>query len=281
MTASDRPEGSDSRSDEDADRTVVITDAAEDNADAAGSAAQRGESDSAAQTDAQRDGIETPPPWQRSTATAGAAATEASTDAGAADTAVAGETASAGDTAGLADTAGSPNAATGSTGSVHDQDTVRTQLPGTEQQRTSVSFNSGSNTGGGAGGTTTARRPSRGPRRASLNVKRVDPWSVLKLALVLSIALFIVWMIAVAVLYGVLDGMGVWDNLNSGISDLTQTEDTATEPLIGAASVFGVALIVGAINIVLITALSTVAAFVYNVAADFAGGLEVTLSERE
>lgn len=148
--------------------------------------------------------------------------------------------------------------------------------------RTTVSFGGGS-LGRSAGGTgaSTSRRPSRGPRRASLQVKRVDPWSVLKLALVLSIALFFVWMIAVAVLYGVLDGMGVWDQLNGTFTELTQADKAASEPLISAGRVFGVAAAIGLINVVLLTALATVAAFIYNVASDFAGGVEVTLSERE
>ncbi|WP_420810129.1 DUF3566 domain-containing protein [Halopolyspora algeriensis] len=155
-------------------------------------------------------------------------------------------------------------------------------------ERTTVSFAGGadaagstasrSSASGSAGG---ARRPSRGPRRASLQIRRVDPWSVLKLALVLSVAMFFVWMIAVAVLYGVLGGMGVWDQLNGTFSDLTQPENTIGEPLISAGRVFGAASIVGAVNIVLMTALATVGAFIYNVAADFAGGAEVTLSERE
>ncbi|MDR7302006.1 DUF3566 domain-containing protein [Haloactinomyces albus] len=149
-------------------------------------------------------------------------------------------------------------------------------------ERTTVSF-----TGSGPGRSSSsapasgARRPSRGPRRASLQLKRLDPWSVLKLALVLSVAMFFVWMIAVAVLYGVLGGMGVWEQLNGTFSELTQPENTVGEPLISAGRVFGAASIIGAVNIVLMTALATVAAFIYNVAADFAGGVEVTLSERE
>ncbi len=126
-----------------------------------------------------------------------------------------------------------------------------------------------------------ARRPGRGPRRASLQVKRVDPWSVLKLALVLSVALFFVWLVAVGVLYGVLNGMGVWDKINNTANDLLQGNEPSGDPLISAGRVFGVAAIVGAVNIVLFTALATVGAFVYNVSADLAGGLEVTLSERE
>jgi hypothetical protein len=127
------------------------------------------------------------------------------------------------------------------------------------------------------------RRPGRGPRRASLQVKRFDPWSVLKLTLVLGVAMFFVWLVAVGLLYTVLDGMGVWDKLNGTYSSLVSAEgaDAPAEPLISAGRVFGVAAIVGMINIVLLSALATVCAFIYNVSADLAGGLEVTLSERE
>jgi hypothetical protein len=126
------------------------------------------------------------------------------------------------------------------------------------------------------------RRPGRGPRRASLQVRRVDPWSVLKLAFVLSVALFFVWLVAVGVLYGVLDGMGVWDRVNGTYNEFAQGSGTGSSgPLITASRVFGIAAIIGAINIVLFTALATVGSFVYNVSADLAGGLEITLAERE
>ncbi|MDQ0378204.1 DUF3566 domain-containing protein [Amycolatopsis thermophila] len=127
------------------------------------------------------------------------------------------------------------------------------------------------------------RRPGRGPRRASLQIKRFDPWSVLKLSLVLGVALFFVWLVAVGVLYTVLDGMGVWDKLNGTYSSLVSGDQAgvSNEPLISAGRVFGIAAILGAINIVLLSALATVSAFIYNVSADLAGGLEVTLSERE
>jgi hypothetical protein len=126
------------------------------------------------------------------------------------------------------------------------------------------------------------RRPGRGPRRANLQIKRFDPWSVLKLSLVLGVALFFVWLVAVGVLYAVLDGMGVWDKLNGISSEILQpTDGGGGEPLISAGRVFGVAAIIGAVNIVLFSALSTVGAFIYNVSADLAGGLEVTLAERE
>ncbi|PPK68108.1 DUF3566 domain-containing protein [Actinokineospora auranticolor] len=138
----------------------------------------------------------------------------------------------------------------------------------------------------GAGAATQAppsalRRPGRGPRRANLQIKRFDPWSVLKLSLVLGVALFFVWLVAVGALYAVLDGMGVWDKVNGISSELLNNAEGNNGPLISAGRVFGIAAIIGAINIVLFSALATVGAFVYNVSADLAGGLEVTLAERE
>ncbi|WP_415830140.1 DUF3566 domain-containing protein [Kibdelosporangium persicum] len=158
--------------------------------------------------------------------------------------------------------------------------------------RTTVNLGTGSGSvpGGMAGAAQRAgtappsalRRPGRGPRRANLQIKRFDPWSVLKLSLVLGVALFFVWLVAVGVLYAVLDGMGVWDKVNGTANELfSANANAAAEPLISAGRVFGVAAIIGAVNIVLFSALATVAAFVYNVSADLAGGLEVTLAERE
>lgn len=154
--------------------------------------------------------------------------------------------------------------------------------PGTEAGRTTVNLGVGAAGTGRMGAPSALRRPGRGPRRASLQVKRVDPWSVLKLAFVLSVALFFVWLVAVGVLYGVLDGMGVWDKLNGTYTEFAQSTTSGSNgPLITAGRVFGIAAVIGAVNIVLITALATVGAFVYNVSADLAGGLEVTLAERE
>jgi hypothetical protein len=100
---------------------------------------------------------------------------------------------------------------------------------------------------------------------------------------VLSIALFFVWMVAVGVLYGVLSGLGVFDTLNDLIGQLS-TVSGAEEgggEVISAGVVFGGAAVIGAVNIVLLTALCTVTAFVYNLCSDLVGGLEVTLAERE
>ncbi len=133
---------------------------------------------------------------------------------------------------------------------------------------------------GSAWGSVRAVR-NRPPRQAALQLKRLDPWSVLKLALVLAVVLFFIWLVAVGVLYGVLGGMGVWDRLNGTYADLVSGSAPTGSPLISAGRVFGLAAVVGAINSLLFAVAITVGAFVYNVSADLVGGIEVTLSERD
>ena len=47
----------------------------------------------------------------------------------------------------------------------------------------------------------------------------------------------------------------------------------------GFGKVLSISLLIGAIDVVLITALSTIGAFLFNLAASLAGGLQVTVAE--
>jgi hypothetical protein len=123
-------------------------------------------------------------------------------------------------------------------------------------------------------------RRARGPVRASMQVRRIDPWSTLKVSLILSVALFFVWMIAVAFLYLVLGGMGVWSKLNSNVGDLLTNTNSSGE-LVSSGTIFGGAVLIGLVNIVLLTAMATIGAFIYNLTTDLIGGVEVTLADRD
>jgi hypothetical protein len=121
-----------------------------------------------------------------------------------------------------------------------------------------------------------------GPVRASMQIRRIDPWSTLKVSLVVSIALFFVWMIAVAFLYLVLGGMGVWSKLNSNVGDLlTSASGSTGGELVSSGTIFGGAALIGLVNIVLLTAMATCGAFIYNLITDLVGGVEVTLADRD
>ncbi len=129
---------------------------------------------------------------------------------------------------------------------------------------------------------TPSRRPvtkgGRGPRRARLQLRHIDTWSAFKISFVLSVALFFIWMVAVGVLYGVLSGLGVFVTLNELFGQLSAS---AGGDVITPGVVFGAAAVIGAVNIILLTALGTVTTFIYNLCSDLVGGLEVTLSERD
>jgi hypothetical protein len=115
------------------------------------------------------------------------------------------------------------------------------------------------------------------PLRATVQLRRIDPWSMLKVSAIISLSLFFVWMIAVGLLYGVLAGMGVWDRLNSAFTDLVS--ESGSDGLITVGQVFGYATVIGLANMVLMTALATLGAFIYNLCSDLVSGVQVTLAD--
>ncbi|HEY3872373.1 MAG TPA: DUF3566 domain-containing protein [Actinocrinis sp.] len=122
-------------------------------------------------------------------------------------------------------------------------------------------------------------------RKARLRIARVDPWSVMKVSFVLSIALGIVTLVATAVVWNVLKSLGVFDSLNKTVGDLTSSgngSSTSSFNLMSYLSfthVEGYALILVLVDIVLVTALATLGSYLYNLASGFVGGFEVTLAE--
>lgn len=130
------------------------------------------------------------------------------------------------------------------------------------------------------GGSAVTVGPSRrGPLRAAMQIRRVDPWATLKVSLVLSVVFFFVWMIAVAMLYLVLGAMGVWSKLNENVGELIT--NSGGGELVSSGTIFGTALLIGLVNIVLMTAAATIGAFIYNLTTDLVGGIEVTLADRD
>jgi hypothetical protein len=120
-------------------------------------------------------------------------------------------------------------------------------------------------------------------RKARLVLGRIDPWSVMKLAFLLSIALAVVAVVAVFVLWSVLDAMGVFDSVGSTVESVTRSQDNAQGvdilSYVGLGKVLSITFVLAAVNVVLMTALCTLAAFLYNMAAGLVGGLHVTFTE--
>ncbi len=121
---------------------------------------------------------------------------------------------------------------------------------------------------------------SGGPRRARLYVSRFDPWSVTKAAFILSLAIGIVLVVAVTVVWLILDRTGVIESLSGTITDVvgsTSGLDLITS--LGFWQVIGATLIVASVEIVLISALAGLFTILYNLTVGLTGGVEVVLTE--
>jgi hypothetical protein len=128
-----------------------------------------------------------------------------------------------------------------------------------------------------------APAPMAKPRKARLVLARVDPWSVMKLSFLLSIALAVVTFVAVTVLWSVVDSMGVFDSVGKTVESVTRSSDNAQGvdifTYIGFSRVITLTALLSGVNIILMTALGTLGAFLYNLAASLLGGMHVTLTE--
>ncbi|RNM12599.1 DUF3566 domain-containing protein [Nocardioides pocheonensis] len=119
-------------------------------------------------------------------------------------------------------------------------------------------------------------------RKARLRLVQVEPWSVMKTAFMLSIAIGIVTVVAVGIVWGVLGAAGLWDSVNSIVQD--SIGDSSGSPFeiqkyLGTTRVLGFTMIVAVADVILITAIATLGAFLYNLAAGLLGGIEVTFAE--
>ncbi|MFC4588012.1 DUF3566 domain-containing protein [Sphaerisporangium corydalis] len=128
--------------------------------------------------------------------------------------------------------------------------------------------------------------PVKAPRKAHLVLRRIEPWSAMKFSFVVSLVCFVVLFVAVAVLYGVLSALGVFDSIVNTVTQLTVPDGKTTSGIdikawFEPVRILGYTALLGAVNVVLITALSTLGSVIYNVASDLVGGVEVTFSEAE
>ncbi|WP_078500474.1 DUF3566 domain-containing protein [Wenjunlia vitaminophila] len=144
----------------------------------------------------------------------------------------------------------------------------------------------------GAGGATSGARRRPRPaartvprtRKARLRVAKADPWSVMKVSFLLSIALGICTVVAVAVLWMVLDAIGVFSTVGDTIMGATGSGTDGgfdLESFLSLPRVLTFTSLIAVIDVVLATALATLAAFLYNLSAGFVGGVELTLAEDE
>jgi hypothetical protein len=126
-----------------------------------------------------------------------------------------------------------------------------------------------------------APAPKARARHAHLFVTHFDPWSVMKNAFMMAIALAIALLVAVTVLWSLLALSGTLDAITGTITDIAgggaNTLDMAN--LFSFSRVIGITAVLAVLEVILVTALATLFAFLYNIAVGITGGLQVTLTD--
>ena len=105
-----------------------------------------------------------------------------------------------------------------------------------------------------------------------LLVRRISPWTTLRVSAAIGVIGFLAWMVAVAVLYLLFEAMGFRDRFNDLLGG---------DAALGAGLIFAVAAGIGVLWALLITALATLGAVVYNACSELVGGMTITLDDME
>jgi hypothetical protein len=132
--------------------------------------------------------------------------------------------------------------------------------------------------------TSRAGKSGESPRQAHLTVTRLEPWSVMKFSFMISLVCFVILFVAVALLYGTLAGLGVFDAIQRALSNVTSSQGSTgvnASHWFSASTVLGYTALLGALDVVLITAFATIGSVIYNLVSHLVGGVEVTLRETE
>jgi hypothetical protein len=105
----------------------------------------------------------------------------------------------------------------------------------------------------------------------------------MKISFLLSVAIGIAFVVMVAALWLLLSGMGVFADVNQVVSDIVDNPAQGSSfdimDYIGFGRVVSLSVVIGVIDVVLLTAIATLGAFLYNVCSSLVGGLQVTLSD--
>jgi hypothetical protein len=125
-----------------------------------------------------------------------------------------------------------------------------------------------------------AKVKPKGPRRVRLAVARVDPWSIMKLSFLLSVAVGIAGVVLTAVLWMILSTMNVFSDIEGVLQALQNTENPfSIKDYVGFGRVVSLSIVIGVIDVILMTAIATVMAFLYNIASALVGGVQLTLTD--
>ena len=122
--------------------------------------------------------------------------------------------------------------------------------------------------------------PKAKVRKARLLVSKVEPFSVLKLAFLLSVAFGVITVVAAVGIWAVLDLTGTFDSFNQVMRDAIGADGNFDlRDTMSLGQVASYATIIAVVNVVVISVVSMLGAVLYNIAASLVGGAGVTLTD--
>ncbi|WP_150460636.1 DUF3566 domain-containing protein [Nesterenkonia ebinurensis] len=125
--------------------------------------------------------------------------------------------------------------------------------------------------------------PKAKVRKARLLISKVDPWSVLKMSFLLSVAMGIMLVICAVTLWSMMDLTGIFDRVNDLAQQVLGTDGPGgsfrLEEMVSVGQIASFATIIAVVNVVLLTVLSMLAAVLYNLSASLVGGIGLTLTD--
>ena len=127
------------------------------------------------------------------------------------------------------------------------------------------------------------QKSTSGNRQARLYLSRVDPWSVAKAAFMLAIAVGIIIVVSVSVLWFALSSLGVFETLSRNVNEVVGNSQANFDlmSVLDFSRVLGVTIVVASVEVILVSILATIFAFMYNLTVGLTGGVEVVLTDHE
>jgi hypothetical protein len=121
------------------------------------------------------------------------------------------------------------------------------------------------------------RRQRFEARKVRRLVRHVDPWSVLKLAVLLSLCLWVILVIASVIIWSVANNTGALESVENFINQNLQLEDWALEGDVLFRQ-FALLSLLGCLGF---AAMTVVASLIFNLISDIIGGVWVSVIEEE
>jgi hypothetical protein len=125
----------------------------------------------------------------------------------------------------------------------------------------------------------TVRKPRPAVRRVRRTLKRISPVTVFKLSLFYYFLFLFVWLAFVAVVYWFLEATGVFETYDEFRRGMALTNWKNIEFSLALFEKW--ALFIGIVFVLVGSLINAFLAFLYNLAADIFGGLEMTFVERD